>query len=81
MEACYGGTDVMERSCAVARGIDTNNRRAAVSEVKRPPGSRSGLKCPLELLEGPRYNSFSRRVRWAWFQELCIKHLGGPNQI
>jgi hypothetical protein len=24
MEACYGGTDVMERSCAVARGIDTN---------------------------------------------------------
>jgi hypothetical protein len=26
MEACYGGTDVMERSCAVARGIDINNR-------------------------------------------------------
>ena len=26
MEACYGGTDVMERSCAVARGIDTNTR-------------------------------------------------------
>jgi hypothetical protein len=25
MEACYGGTDVMERSCAVARGIDTNS--------------------------------------------------------
>jgi len=24
MEACYGGTDVMERSCAVARGIDIN---------------------------------------------------------
>jgi len=24
MEACYGGTDVMERSCAVARGKDTN---------------------------------------------------------
>jgi hypothetical protein len=24
MEACYGGTDVME-SCAVARGIDINN--------------------------------------------------------
>ena len=22
MEACYGGTDLMERSCAVARGID-----------------------------------------------------------
>jgi hypothetical protein len=24
MGACYGGTDVMERSCAVARGIDIN---------------------------------------------------------
>ena len=24
MKACYGGTDVMERSCAVARGIDIN---------------------------------------------------------
>jgi hypothetical protein len=24
MEACYGGTDAMERSCAVARGIDIN---------------------------------------------------------
>ena len=23
-EACYGGTDVMERSCAVARRIDIN---------------------------------------------------------
>jgi hypothetical protein len=27
MEACYGGTDVMERSCAVARGIDINIHR------------------------------------------------------
>jgi hypothetical protein len=26
MEACYGGTDVMERPCAVARGIDINTR-------------------------------------------------------
>jgi hypothetical protein len=25
MEACYGGTDVMERPCAVARGIDINS--------------------------------------------------------
>ena len=24
MEACYGGAAVMERSCAVARGIDIN---------------------------------------------------------
>jgi hypothetical protein len=28
MEACYGGTDVMERSCAVARGIDINTEEA-----------------------------------------------------
>jgi hypothetical protein len=27
MEACYGGTGVMERSCAVARGIDINTFR------------------------------------------------------
>jgi hypothetical protein len=27
MEACYGGTDMMERSCAVARGIDINRFR------------------------------------------------------
>ena len=26
MGACYGGTDVMERSCAVARGKDINSR-------------------------------------------------------
>jgi hypothetical protein len=25
MEACYGGTDVMERSCAMARGGSINN--------------------------------------------------------
>jgi hypothetical protein len=25
MGVCYGGTDVMERSCAVARGIDTSS--------------------------------------------------------
>jgi hypothetical protein len=30
MEACYGGTDVMERSCAVARGIDINNSDVGV---------------------------------------------------
>ena len=31
MEACYGGTDVMERSCAVARGIDINSGAAIFS--------------------------------------------------
>jgi hypothetical protein len=39
---------------------------AAVSEVKSSPGSRSGLKYPLGLLESSRYNSFSRRRRWEW---------------
>jgi hypothetical protein len=37
MEACYGGTDVMERSCAVARGIDINSKTVAFIKV-RPPG-------------------------------------------
>jgi hypothetical protein len=39
---------------------ETAVRRAAVSEVKRPPGSgsRSGLKTPLGLLESSMYNSF-----------------------
>jgi hypothetical protein len=35
MEACYGGTDVMERSCAVARGIDINSTVAVAA-----PGTR-----------------------------------------
>jgi hypothetical protein len=30
MEACYGGTNVMERSCAVARGIDINTCMCSV---------------------------------------------------
>jgi hypothetical protein len=29
--ACYGGTDVMERSCAVARGKDINNACPSLS--------------------------------------------------
>jgi hypothetical protein len=28
MEACYGGADVMERPCAMARGKDINNAHA-----------------------------------------------------
>ena len=43
-----------------------NGRVTAVLEVKPPSGSRSGLKNPLGLLEGSRYNSFLRRRRWAW---------------
>jgi hypothetical protein len=31
MEACYGGTDVMERSCAVARGKDINTQLPPIS--------------------------------------------------
>ena len=43
MEACYGGTDVMERSCAVARGIDINNRSVSPSEFS---ASRFSRKIP-----------------------------------
>ena len=46
--------------------FDFRNRHAAFSEAKPPSRSGSGLKCPLELLESPTWNSFSRRVRWAW---------------
>jgi hypothetical protein len=51
---------------AVIRPFHFRNRRAAVSELKPSLGSRSGLKNTLELLESSRYNSFSRRRRWAW---------------
>jgi hypothetical protein len=40
MEACYGGTDVMERSCAVARGIDTNTNTGHRKGLPQKPGSR-----------------------------------------
>ena len=32
-EACYGGADVMERSCAVARGKDINIYNAKHNEL------------------------------------------------
>jgi hypothetical protein len=35
MEACYGGADVMERSCAVARGIDTNIRQLSAQKGRK----------------------------------------------
>ena len=34
MEACYGGTDVMERSCAVARGIDINTHQLSTFKAE-----------------------------------------------
>jgi hypothetical protein len=34
MKACCGGTDVMERSCAMARGKDINNQQPKIE----PPG-------------------------------------------
>jgi hypothetical protein len=34
MEARYGGTDVMERFCAVARGTDTNKLRSGGQRVR-----------------------------------------------
>jgi hypothetical protein len=39
MEACYGGTDVMERSCAVARGIDINTKSPQTTPMdnRKPP--------------------------------------------
>jgi hypothetical protein len=54
MEARYGGTDVMERSCAVARGIDINtkwailNYRTADCPCIAAP-SYVGVECPAAL--------------------------------
>ena len=48
MEACYGGADVMERSCAVARGIDIN-KTASINimlyEAQAPPEFSAGVRC------------------------------------
>jgi hypothetical protein len=33
-EACYGGTDVMERPCAVARGKDINIKDKELLEAR-----------------------------------------------
>jgi hypothetical protein len=41
MEACYGGADVMERSCAMARGKDINSFKAPV--IIANAGYRKGL--------------------------------------
>jgi hypothetical protein len=46
MEVCYGGTDVMEKSCAVARGIDIDSIMCYLSsppQVLRFPLERKGL--------------------------------------
>jgi hypothetical protein len=50
MEACYGETDVMERSCAVARGIDIN-----------PPPPPGGQKGPIFCLRGTKIASVPKR--------------------
>jgi hypothetical protein len=43
MEECYGGTDVMERSCAVARGIDINT--PAAREFSRKENAVAEQEC------------------------------------
>jgi hypothetical protein len=43
MEACYGGTDVMERSCAVARGIDINMCLGLYSAVASAASKKNGF--------------------------------------
>jgi hypothetical protein len=54
------------------------DRCPCASLLKQPPGSRSGLKNPLELLESSWYNNFSRRRRRAWCVviEVCCARYG-----
>ena len=60
MEACYGGTDVMERSCAVALGIDINMLSLNVCHAGTLPHAakstyRTQLRA-LPCLARPRFN-------------------------
>jgi hypothetical protein len=70
MEACYRGTDVMERSCAVARGIDINNititpERTLASVWEWPLELLGGSICSL-LIYCILYNRVSRLRQRAW---------------
>jgi hypothetical protein len=42
MEACYGGTDVIERSCAMARGLDINIEATGEGRHDTTRGGHSG---------------------------------------
>ena len=57
------------------------NRRAAVSEAKPLPGSRSGLQYPLELLGSYRYNSFFKAETTGVVIEIFIKIPRGPTPV
>jgi hypothetical protein len=71
MEACYGGTDVMERSCAVARGIDINIRCGAVGN---PPHAVLKLKphtVALMLNADLSYKGVVLRCRYSCAASYC----------
>jgi hypothetical protein len=50
----------------------------AVSLLKPPTGSRSGVKYPPGLLESSIYNSFFKAEAMGIVIEACIKYPGGP---
>ena len=53
------------------------NRRAAVSEAKRSPGSRGCLNDLLGLLESSIYNCFFKAGAMGVLIEICVKHPRG----
>jgi hypothetical protein len=57
VEACYGGTDVMERSCAVARGIDINTSMAGHQRTADTPAGGGRADNPAGGGPGGRYNA------------------------
>jgi hypothetical protein len=59
MEACYGGTDVMERSCAVARGIDINKN---FLEVPTDFLNHFWIQVTVSLLKPPNGQKFNGYV-------------------
>jgi hypothetical protein len=60
MEACYGGTDVMERSCAVARGIDINN--CPLCRITGFTNANAAVRCmhvsDLDYVSTPLYQTY-----------------------
>jgi hypothetical protein len=65
MKACFGGTDVMERSCAVVRGEDINSKGASYGQLGAFRGALDAF-----TLDNPR----PRQADNFW----CFRNLGLP---
>jgi hypothetical protein len=62
MEACYGGTDVMERSCAVARGKDINRFTGSPFQRNRLLCTGTALCLVVVVVKRPKRNGYHETV-------------------